>query len=191
MNDNITPAIIGAAGGIICVVLILWSNKSDEKKKNKRAIIAEIIGFTFFQYRLLNSVIEHQTWFNYYERAKQIEGDKFTGGSLLDFRIERLTNIESTLIENDSKLIALSAKYPIYFSNDLIFKTLLDSIIQYNLSENVEYEFFLKWKPEQFADVNARRNICLSMDDPLKQLDDTLKNIVDELKDYLESKLKE
>lgn len=189
MSDTITGAIIGAAGAIVVGGLISWYNKYQDQKKDKRAIIAEIMGLTFFQYRLLNSVIGHQTWFNYYEREKQLEGNGFTGDSLIAFRTERLTNIETALIENDSKLITLSARYLYYFSNDLTFKQKMDSITQYNMADHIEYEFFLEWKPEQFSDVNARRNICISMDTPIKQLDDSFKIIVDEFKTLLENQL--
>jgi hypothetical protein len=192
MDNTIIGAIIGASSAILINGLIYCISRHNELKREKVQVISEIISILYSQVRYAKRFVGYRTWLNYYHRSLPLfskpEYHSLVNNKI-DFQIKMIEDIEFRLVESDSRLATLSAKYTSLFRKDKEFKKSFKEINEFIFSDNAVIENFTNWSDESLRVENIESLVQKEELNSIKSIEDSFSPIVNKLLSKLESKL--
>lgn len=195
IDSNILAALIGVAGAILGGAIIFLNSRREDRKKDKRAIIAEIIGISILQLKLMTRLVASLIWYEYHTKIKDLAMIKNIPDLInrvesgIESSLVRLESLESKLMENDGNLAKLSAKFNSFYPKNIVVKNLITEITRYNIDNNINLKRFDDWTEKDFNADNVVARINSFVKESHKILNETFKNEVDSLNEILEENL--
>jgi hypothetical protein len=191
MDNTIIGAIIGASSAILINGLIFIISRSKELKREKIQVISELKSYLYSQLRYSRRYVGQQVWLNYYQISLRIIEPQFQTivNNKIDRLIRSIEEIESKLIESDSKLNTLSAKYNSLFPRDKIFPRRIKEINDYVISEKIGIEDFRKWGVDRLKNLYETDQIREEELKTYKKLELSFYPIINSLIEDLERKI--